>query len=83
MLAGVMQSGGKVTTVKDINGVSADPGGREALVCGLSIAGMVGSNPALRAWMFAFVFIMCCVLISLCNGLITHSGEHYFVCVCV
>ena len=45
---GVMRSGGKVTTVKDSNGVSTDPGGREAWVCGLSIAGIAGSNPALR-----------------------------------
>ena len=51
-------------------------------VCGRSLAGIVGSNPA-RAWMS--VYCECCVLSGscLCVYLITHPEESYRVCVSV
>ena len=56
----------------------------KALVCGLSPADIVGSNPAGGGWMF--VCCECCVLSGrgLCDGLITRPEEAYrLVCRCV
>jgi len=52
------------------------------LVCGRSLAGIVGSNPA-GAW--KSVCYECCVLSGrgLCFGLHTCPEESYLVCVCV
>ena len=43
----------------------------KALVCGHSVAGIMGLNPAEDM----DVHLVCCVGSSLCDGLITHSGE--------
>jgi len=48
-------------------------------VCGRSLDGIAGSNPAGGAWIF--VFCECCMLsvIGLCDGPITRPEESYLV----
>lgn len=48
----------------------------KAKVCGLLIAGILGSNPA-----EGFAFVVCCVGGGFCDGMVTCSEK--CVCVCV
>ena len=52
----------------------------KACVCGHSIAGIVGSNPAEDMDIRLFCFVVCCVGSGHCDGLITPPEEFYRMC---
>ena len=49
-------------------------------VCGGSLAGIAGSNPADRYAKLSVVFAVCCVVNGLCYEPITSLGESYLLC---
>jgi hypothetical protein len=52
-----------------------------AWVCGRSLAGIAGSNPAGDIDACLFVRVVCFQVRGLCDGLITRPEESYRVCV--
>jgi hypothetical protein len=61
----------------------ADPSGRA--VCGRSVAGVAGSNPArgMDVCLLCLYVVLSCVGRGLCDGLITRPEESYRVSNCV
>jgi hypothetical protein len=55
-----------------------------AYVCGRSLAGIAGSNPAVGMNILSLVNVMCCACRGLCDWLIPRQGDPTLcVCVCV